>query len=466
MVARVVSAASPVAPHGSDDRCPGAVRAIAADDGALARVRVPGGYLGTAGLRVLADIAERYGDGELDITARANVQLRGLREGDLAAVVATLESAGLLPSAAHERVRNIVGNPFAGVDPTERCDVRPFVVALDRALVADLALVALPPKFLFAFDGGGRGADTRGADLVARASAGEGVPRFAISVAGGPRVLDVGGDDVVPVMLALARHALAVAEEAGCAPGTWRLATLPSQLERIPSQLAAHVRTYASVRAENDRRIRQPFAPSRNSEAANVPLGIFASVAAERIDLVPSIPLGRINAVQAVTLAELACEHGADVRLASWRGVVLGDFPRAALARAQEALAASGIPLDTRSGFAGVAACAGRGACDAALADVRGDAATYAAIVAQSHAATRSHGVEASFSVNFAGCAKRCAMRRGADVDVVATVGGYDVWLHGKPVAALLDAAAAIALATEVRVREAAVATVREGALT
>ncbi len=425
MVARVVTV-SALALHDSDDRCPGAVHAVAAADGALVRVRVPGGYLGVAALRALAAMAERYGDGAMDITARANVQLRGLRESDLARVATALAVAGLLPSVTHERVRNIVASPFAGIDPDERCDVRPLVAALDRSLIADRELSALPPKFLFAIDGGGRGIDTHAADLVARVCGAEGALRYAVLIAGEARSLDIEAGDVVAVVLALARHALALARKAG-APRTWRLATLPGDLERIPARLTAYARP-----AQNDPRT----GPSREPVA---PLGVSDARDDDRINLVPSIPLGRVSAVQANALARLADEHGADVRLGPWRGVALGDFPRAALEFARETLRAVGLPLDGRDGFAGVVTCAGRGGCDAALADVRADAATYAAVARR------------SVNVNFAGCEKRCGMRRGADADVVATARGYDVWLHGVRVAAALDANAAIALVSGTR---------------
>src|SRR4051812_21267554 len=63
------------------DACPGALRLHAADDGFLARIRVPGGVLDVDQARALGDVARRLGDGALHLTSRGNVQLRGLRDG-------------------------------------------------------------------------------------------------------------------------------------------------------------------------------------------------------------------------------------------------------------------------------------------------------------------------------------------------------------------------------------------------
>ena len=155
----------------TDLRCPGALHAVPARDGLLARIRIPGGLLAPAQLATLGRLARRCGSGIVEITARANVQLRGLDAERTDELADGLTEAGLLVSATHDRVRNIVASPFAGIDPTERLDVRPFVRALDRGLVADAELAALPAKFAFVLDGGGRPFDPGRSDLALTAVA-------------------------------------------------------------------------------------------------------------------------------------------------------------------------------------------------------------------------------------------------------------------------------------------------------
>ena len=144
------------------DRCPGVLRPWPAADGALVRVRVPGGQLPTAALAALVAAAEEYGDGTVRVTGRANLQLRALpdEEGMLPAeVVAAIEATGLLPSRTHDLARNVLCSPQTG-RAGGVADLRPVVRALDRALCATPSLAALPGRFLFTLDDG-RG-DVRG----------------------------------------------------------------------------------------------------------------------------------------------------------------------------------------------------------------------------------------------------------------------------------------------------------------
>ena len=58
--------------------CPGALRPMESGDGLLVRVRPRAGRLATGDVIAIAAAAERYGNGLIDLTRRANLQLRGL----------------------------------------------------------------------------------------------------------------------------------------------------------------------------------------------------------------------------------------------------------------------------------------------------------------------------------------------------------------------------------------------------
>ncbi|MDX3227807.1 nitrite reductase [Streptomyces sp. ME19-01-6] len=159
--------------RGRADACPGALRLHPADDGALARVRLPAGLLTACQALVLALAAEELGDGRLDLTSRGNLQLRGLAPGCGAGLAARLRTAGLLPSDRHDRVRNIVASPLSGLDGAGHTDVSAWARELDALLCDDgpassgfAELASLSGRFLFALDDGRGDVAALGADVT------------------------------------------------------------------------------------------------------------------------------------------------------------------------------------------------------------------------------------------------------------------------------------------------------------
>jgi len=125
-------------------------------DGLIVRLRAHAGTLSADDLLAIAGIAQRFGNGLIDLTRRANVQIRGVTQDKLAGLWSDLSMLGLLdPSSDAEAVRNVMVNPLAGVDPTEICDVRSLARELEHRLAEDQALWQLPGKFGFIVDGAG-----------------------------------------------------------------------------------------------------------------------------------------------------------------------------------------------------------------------------------------------------------------------------------------------------------------------
>jgi precorrin-3B synthase len=127
-----------------------------ADDGALVRVRLIGGRISTRSLRRLGRVAATYGDGNLHLTSRANLQLRGLPHADGRLddeALTALEATGLLPHPTHDLVRNVMVSPLTGLHGGH-ADLRPVAEAYDALLCADPELTALPGKFLVVLDDG------------------------------------------------------------------------------------------------------------------------------------------------------------------------------------------------------------------------------------------------------------------------------------------------------------------------
>jgi precorrin-3B synthase len=130
--------------------CPGVLSPMASGDGLLVRVKPWCGAFTAAQAAGLADIAAALGNGHIDLTRRANLQIRGLHERSLGDLRDALDRLDLLdPDAAIEAARNVMVGPLAGAD------VRVLADELTQAIVSDRRLASLPAKFGWLVDGVG-----------------------------------------------------------------------------------------------------------------------------------------------------------------------------------------------------------------------------------------------------------------------------------------------------------------------
>ncbi len=167
-------------------------------DGWVVRIRPPAGWLSAAQAAGIAQLAERYGNGLIDLTSRANVQLRGVRQDSHAQLIDGLRALGLIDANPQaEARRNIVVTPFwrAGDATLE------LAAALADALSQPDA-PALPGKFGFALDTGGQPVlqDTSADIRIERTASGLFVRADGFAT-GAP----VTADQAVPTAMALAR---------------------------------------------------------------------------------------------------------------------------------------------------------------------------------------------------------------------------------------------------------------------
>ncbi len=354
-------------PRTAPDACPGALSLHEAADGGLARIRLPGGAISATALRGLAELAASYGDGRLELTSRGNVQLRALPASP-AGFADAVAALGLLPSATHERVRNIVASPLAP-------ELATYVRDLDRELCARPALAGLPGRFLFGFDNGSGDIRSLAPDLTA--TNGE--------------LLGLRADDVVEAMLIAAQAFLD--ERAAQKSQAWRLAELTDG----PARVASRVAKALGLAAVEPRPIPDP--PPEPAGAIQLNDG--------RYSVVVLAPLGRLTTDQ----ARLLSEHAEELRITPWRSVVVPDLadPAPVLAAAQNA----GLGVDRDSPWYGLTACTGRPGCAKALADVQTEA----------RAAERTD----TLPVHWSGCARRCGRPQIPHRDVLATTDGYVV---------------------------------------
>ncbi|MGV9805044.1 nitrite/sulfite reductase [Micromonospora chersina] len=118
------------------------------DEFFMLRVRVDGGELTLAQLRVVADISREFARDTADITDRQNIQYHWIRVEDVPEIWRRLESVGLQTTeACGDCPRVVLGSPVAGVARDEVLDPTPAVDEIVRRYVGDKAYSNLPRKF-------------------------------------------------------------------------------------------------------------------------------------------------------------------------------------------------------------------------------------------------------------------------------------------------------------------------------
>jgi precorrin-3B synthase len=409
-------------PRDRDDACPGALRLHAADDGALARVRVPGGVLTARQAEALGAAAARLGDGEIHLTSRGNAQLRGLGAACGAELGELLTAAGLLPSAAHERVRNIVASPLSGLDGRGHLDVRPWLRDLDALLCAGDPTRALSGRFLFALDDGRGDVAALAPDITLRAAP-HGRARITVGRAAPLLVPATAGPRTALLAAELFLTAAAAsASDSGAPAPAWRVTDLPDGGAGLTPELALHLDQLGIPTVDPE----DGADGGRRSLGGRPALGVIANPRAPQGDAALSVlaPLGRLTAGQWRALVAVAGRGASgEVRMTPWRGIVVTGVDAGRAGDELAALEAAGLVTDAGSPWVGIGACVGRPGCGKSLADVRADAA------AAVHPENRPEDRPPSevLPVYWAGCARGCGRPRGDRVDVVATAQGYRV---------------------------------------
>jgi len=391
--------------HAGADRCPGVLAVHPAADGGLVRIRVPGGRLARAAFGAVAWAARELGNGQLELTGRANLQLRGLRSGATEELAGRLSEHGLLPSVAHDRARNVLASPLSGLDGRGACDVRPLVGDLDRSLCAEAELARLPGRFLFALDDGRGDVAGLGADVSLIGLPGE---RLGLLVGGIDAGLRYAPREAVAALLAVARAFLRRRPD----ERTWRVRELPGgPLSVLEGPMPAHgaggslsllgdpVPEGATARPD------PPGGAIEVPEPSVVgPVGPVGQLDG-RVALGLGVPLGALTPARC---AALLAEARDEVVLTPWRGALLPGLTARAAEAAGTRLAEAGLLLDPTDPRLRVSACTGRPGCAKALADVRADA----------------RPVPGAAAVHWSGCGRRCGRPPGDVRDVVALSGG------------------------------------------
>lgn len=389
--------------------CPGVRRPMETGDGQIVRIRPRCGRLAAADLIAIAELAQQYGNGLIDLTRRANIQMRGVRSESYLDLLSALDAQGLTDeTVAEEAARNVMVNPLAGLDPTEAMDVRPIACALEDELLRNAAAFRMPGKFGFIVDGGGRlSLDDERADVRLRAIGSVDGVKVAIGIdrPGGVRWLRlVSPEEAVTAAMGLMLAFGALAAHDGDA----RMIELPDadvcELERALDGVG---QSGAEFKPENARSDKLLGLIAFDSGAAAV--GLAAA-------------LGRVEAGDLLAATRESIALGvSEFRLSPWRSFYLPVSNIEAVRQMLDVAIAHGFIVTADDPLVAIDACPGSPACASAHVDTRAAARVLAPLLAELGCAT----------AHVSGCRKGCARSKAADLVLVGEEGGFRVVRHG-----------------------------------
>lgn len=380
--------------------CPGTLRPMLTGDGLLVRLHPPHNALTPDQLARVAELAARHGNGQIEISGRGNLQLRGIRAEAHAALVDDLLAAGLVDEADGDGPNRLtLTSPLAGRAADELIDAAVLAEAVERA---GRGVAGLPAKLSIVVDGGGALAlDSFAVDLRLRVVTAEAV---AFGLPGDLWFAPVARDEVPVLTAQLLGGFVTVSRRS------------PDQIRRMrdldPEGLATLATSCGLV----------PMA----APAAR-PKPITIGLVAERdsqFALLAGLPFGRTGTDGLVRLGTLASDAGVrEIRLSPWRGFAFCGLRPDAAGVLQAALRSEGLVVEPDDPRLSVSACTGAPAC------TRGEAPALAGAAALADALSPllAHGL----SLHVSGCAKSCAHPGSADLTLVGAGGRYDVIVAG-----------------------------------
>lgn len=380
--------------------CPGTLRPMLTGDGLLVRLHPPRNALTPDQLAYIAELARRHGNGQIEISGRGNLQLRGIREEAHPVLVDDLFAAGLVDEAEGDGPNRLVlTSPLAGRAVDELINAAALAEAVERA---GRGVAGLPAKFSITVDGGG--------------------------------ALALGGLAADLKLRAVSTDAIAF----GLPGGLWFGPIAPQDAAGLAARLldgfvAASRASFGKVRRMRDLEPDEQSALAASSGLAPMPVpsarrkATAIGFAAERdgtVAVLAGLPFGRTDAAGLRRLGDLArdaCVH--EIRVSTWRGFAFCGLPARAANTLQETLRNEGLIVEADDPRLAVSACAGSPACSRGEAPALADAA----VLADTIAPLLADGV----SLHVSGCAKSCAHPGSADLTLVGRDGRYDVIVAG-----------------------------------
>ena len=404
-------------------------------DAFMSRLRIPGGIVSSHQLRELSRIAAELTSGYVQITTRANLQMRLIQPKDCPEFLRRIQAIGLhTRGTGGDNIRNLTMNPTAGIDPVELIDVKPLLLALGQAIINDRAFYNLPRKFNIAYDGGGligSVEDTNDIGVKAVKVGEEIFFRIALGGATGHKAFanDLGvivpPNEINKVVLAIVR----VFIEKGCRTNR-KKARLKHLLETM--SLDDYLKLVEKKLGTELKRAPYDLAQMRwaSQELAHSHVGDFPQKQKGLNYVGAACPVGHLTPKQMLRLAELAELYGSgEVRLTVWENFIIPNVPDAFVPTLKRALEKTGLPVKQSNLASGVIACTGNSYCKYAQAN------TKASALALIKHLEKKLELDQPVNIHVTGCPNSCAQHYMGDIGLLGTKvrgeDGYHVFVGG-----------------------------------
>lgn len=405
-------------------------------DAFMARLRIPGGLLTSGQLRSMASTATKLTSGYVQVTTRANLQMRLIEPKDTTEFLRQVRSVGLhTQGAGADNIRNITGNPTAGIDPHEIHDCTTMVREIADQIINHRDFYNLPRKFNIAFDGGGligSVEDTNDIGAKAVRVGGETFFRIVVGGATGHKAFanDLGirvrPEECVEVILALLRVYL----ENGNRTDR-KKARLKHLLEKwsLDEYLAAaearlgRTLTRASLEPNEIRYAHETVPHSHVGAYPQKQEGLYY--------LGIALPAGQITPEQMGLLADLAENYASgDLRLTVWQNIVIPNIPAACLETVKKAVVDAGLDWKQSHISSGIIACTGNRYCKFSSTDTKGHAVQLARYL------EKRVTLDRPVNIHFTGCPHSCAQHYMGDIGLLGAktrdgLEAYNVFVGG-----------------------------------
>jgi sulfite reductase beta subunit-like hemoprotein len=158
----------------------------------MVRVKLPFGGVTPVQMDAFADVVEKYAP--LDkghITTRQNIQIHHVPLRDMESLIREISATGLSSrEGCGNTMRNVTGDPWAGVAPDEVFDPTPYAGAYIRYFVRHPTTQLMPRKIKTSFTGSAEDRAISGIhDIAFLAREKDGVKGFEIRVGGGTSIM-------------------------------------------------------------------------------------------------------------------------------------------------------------------------------------------------------------------------------------------------------------------------------------